>query len=268
MRVERIDDPADPRLDDYRDLRAADHRRRGLFVAESLTVVRRLLGAGRYRARSILATGPALAALGDVAAPPALPAYTASSALVRQVVGFRFHRGALAIGERGCETLSAEVIDPPGRRLLLALEDLADPDNVGAAFRSAVAFGVDGVLVSPAAADPLYRKAIRTSMGATLGLPWARPADWARALEELRRADYRLLGLTPDPAAPALGDLLGRERLPARLALVVGAEGQGLGTGTLAVAQSVRIPMEPGVDSLNAAAACAVALHRLYEERR
>ncbi len=267
LAVERIDDPSDPRLADYRDLR--DHLlrlRRGLFVAESRAIVRKLVAGGRFRTRSILLTPPALDALTGV-----LDAHGAGAALyvthheiIRAVAGFDFHRGCLAVAERGVEPWVDALIEPAGPRLLLVLEDVSNPDNVGGVFRNAMAFGVDGVLLSSGCADPLYRKAIRVSMGGTLSVPFAHLTDWTGGLGRLRDAGYTLLALTPDPAALDLEDLGGRSPLPARVALLLGSEGHGLGAATRALAQvEARIAMAPGADSLNVATASGIALHRL-----
>ena len=154
-------------------------------------------------------------------------------------------------------------MDPAGPRTLLALEGVTDPDNVGAIFRNAAAFGVAGVLLSSHCADPLYRKAIRVSMGATLSLPFAQVPDWAVTLAALRHAGYRLVALCPGADAEDIVEVAGRAPRRPRLALLLGAEGEGLSEATRAAADvEVRIPMAAGVDSLNVAAACGIALHR------
>jgi tRNA G18 (ribose-2'-O)-methylase SpoU len=259
MRVEAIDDPRDPRLADYRDLRDARLRlRRGCFIAESRSVVRTLLTASRFRARSVLATASALAELGG-AVDERVPVYVARGETIRAVVGFDFHRGCLAAGERRA--------DPPVEsllraRLLLVLERVTDPDNVGAIFRTAAAFGADGVLLSPGSADPLYRKAIRVSMGGTLCLPFARLAAWPGALAGLRGAGFTVIALTPDGVLD-IAELAARPPRGA-LALLVGPEGEGLSAAARAHADlAVAIRMAPGADSLNVATAAAIALHRL-----
>jgi tRNA G18 (ribose-2'-O)-methylase SpoU len=258
MHVERIAEAADPRLEDYRDLRDGEvRRRRGVFVAEGRRVVRRLLAAGRYRARSVLVTDAALAALSDVDL-EGIPVYLVGERTIRDVVGFDFHRGCLAAGECGAE---AAVADLFAGGLLVVLERTTSPDNVGAIFRSALAFGADGVLLSPGCADPLYRKAIRVSMGATLRVPFAVAPEWPEALGAVRAAGFTLVGLTPDGAV-GLDDLGTRRSLPTRAALIVGAEEDGLSAGARAALDvAVAIRMVPGDHSLNVAAACAIALH-------
>ncbi len=259
MRVERIDEAADARLEDYRDLRDGEHpRRRDVFVAEGSRVVRRLLAGGRFHARSVLVTDAGLAALSD-AALDGLPVYVVAERTIRDVVGFDFHRGCLAAGDRGVEPSAGDLLRG---RLLVVLERTTNPDNVGAIFRSALAFGAGGVLLSPGCADPLYRKAIRVSMAATLRVPFARLRDWPGALEAVRAAGFTIVALAPDGGVDL--DELGSARpLPERVALVVGAEDDGLSAGARAVADlAVAIRMAPGDHSLNAATAAAIALHR------
>ncbi len=266
-RIEVVEDAADPRLDDYRELRDAALRvRQGVFIAESREVVRLLLAGTRFRARSVLTTAPALAALRPAldGAAPAPRVLVAHHDVIREVAGFDFHRGCLAVGERGPEPAPDALVDPPGPRLLLVLEDVSNPDNVGAIFRNAMAFAVNGVLLSARSVDPLYRKAIRVSMGGALRVPFARLSDWAGGLARLRAAGYAVVALTPSAAALAL-DRLGVERpLPDRVALLVGSEGHGLGAEARAAAHlDVRIPIAPGVDSLNVATAVGIALYHL-----
>jgi tRNA G18 (ribose-2'-O)-methylase SpoU len=264
VRVERIEDPRDPRVAVYRDLKEAEHRRHGLFIAESRTVVRRLLTSSRFRTRSLLVTDTALDSLRDVVATLAseTPVYVTRPEVARAIAGFSVHRGCLAVGERGRPLSPAALIRDPGSRLVLVLEELADPDNVGGVFRNAMAFGADGVLLSPGCADPLYRKAIRVSVAGTLRVPFARVEDWQADLAALRDAGYALLALVPRGAVEIAELDVGS--LPVRVALLLGNEGQGLGAGTRAAADlQVTIAMAAGVDSLNVATASGIALHRL-----
>ena len=263
--VETVEDPEDPRLADYREIRDAERRRRdGTFIAEGRQVVRRLLSAGRYRVRSALVTPPALHALGEALAAAQVPTYLVRQDVVEVVVGIEFHHGCLAAGERGAEPAAEAVLAEALRPRLMVLEGLGDSSNVGALFRNALAFGVGAVFLAPGTADPLYRKAIRVSSGATVALPFARLADWPRDLERLRDAGYTVLALTPRAEAVDIGELGAGRPLPARVALLVGTEGRGLSAEALAAADlQVRIPMAPEMDSLNVAAAGAVALHWL-----
>jgi tRNA G18 (ribose-2'-O)-methylase SpoU len=260
-----IEDPEDPRLADYREIRDAERRRRdGTFIAEGRQVVRRLLSVGRYRVRSALVTPPALHALGEALAAAGVPTYLVRQDIVEAVVGMEFHHGCLAAGERGAEPTAEAVLAEALSSRLVVLEGLGDSSNVGALFRNALAFGVGAVFLAPGTADPLYRKAIRVSSGATVALPFARFADWPRDLERLRDAGYTVLALTPRAEAVDLCELGAGHPLPARLALLLGTEGRGLSAEALAAADlQVRIPMAPEMDSLNVAAAGAVALHWL-----
>jgi tRNA G18 (ribose-2'-O)-methylase SpoU len=256
-----IEDPDDPRVADYRAVGRG--RGDGPFLCEGRLLVRRLLTGSRYRVRSVLATAPVLEDLRDVLGPAPPPVFVASSAMIRSIFGFNFHRGCLALGERPERPTSPEsVIEPAGSRILVGLDEVTDPDNVGAIFRNAAAFGAGGVLLSAGCADPLYRKALRVSMGGTLSTPFAR-TEWGAALAALRRAGYLVVALSPDARAEVIGAVAARLACR-RLALIVGAEGAGLGELTRETADvHVRIPMAPGVDSLNVATACGIALHRL-----
>ena len=220
-------------------------------------LVIRQLYASRFAVRSVLVTPARLA---DLAAfdDGRAPVYVADQAVMNDVAGFDIHRGALAIGERGTE--------PDGDRLLatadrlLVLEELTDHENVGALFRNAAAFGVDAVLLSPRCCDPLYRRAIRVSMGHVLHVPFARLADF----DALAAAGFEVLALTPSRDAEPI-DAIAPDP-PARWAVLIGAEGDGLSAAALGAAtRRMRIPIRPGVDSLNAATAAAIALHRLTD---
>jgi tRNA G18 (ribose-2'-O)-methylase SpoU len=266
LKVEMVEDPADPRVASFREARDGELRRReGLFLAEGRLLVRRLLETSRFPVRALLLTPPALDDLHDLLAEDdSTPVHVASAETIRAIVGFKFHRGCLALGVRGESLAPGALIEPGGPRTLLALEGLVDPDNVGAVFRNAAAFGAAGVLLSGDCADPLYRKTIRVSMGATLSLPFARVSDWPTALAALRHAGYRLVALCPRADAEDIVEVATRAPRGPRLALLLGAEGAGLSETSRAAADiAVRIPMAAGVDSLNVAAACGIALHRL-----
>jgi tRNA G18 (ribose-2'-O)-methylase SpoU len=267
MPIEPIHDPADPRVADYRDIRDAElRRRRGLFVAESRAVVRRLLASARFRTRSVLLTAPALEALRGAlpAADASVPIYLTSHETARAVVGFDFHRGCVALGERALEPSLAALAGRPGSRVLVVLEDASNPDNVGGVFRNGRAFGADAILLSSGCADPLYRKAIRVSMGASLVVPFAHLSDWKDGLARLREAGYTLVALTPDPSALDIALLGAAWPLPSRVAVLLGSEGHGLSAETRAAADlEMRIAMAPGVDSVNVATSAGIALHRI-----
>jgi tRNA G18 (ribose-2'-O)-methylase SpoU len=265
MKVARIEQAGDPAAEPFRLLRdPAALAAAGLFGAEGRLVVGRLLGpASRFRMRALLATPRVLDALAGLAAlrAPDAALVCAEQEVLEAVVGHRLHRGCVALAERGAEADPARVIAEAraARRALLVCENVADPDNLGGLFRNAAAFGAGGVLLSPGGGDPLYRKAVRASMGASLEIPFARCAPWPAALGELGAAGYRLVALAPRAPLPI-------EALPAASpsALLVGSEAEGLSEAALAAADvAVRIPIAPAVDSLNVATAAAVALHRL-----
>lgn len=263
--IETIEHPNDPRLADYREIRDAARRLRdGTFIAEGREVVRRLLSAGRYRARSALLTPPALDALRAPLEAAGVPIYLVRQDIVKAIVGIEFHHGCLAVGERGVEPSAEAVLVEARGAPVVVLEDLGDASNVGAIFRNALALGARATLLSPSTADPLYRKAIRVSAGAALALPFARLPDWPRELKRLRDAGYTLLALTPRAEARDIGAARAQLSPTARVALMLGTEGRGLTEDALAAADlQVRIPMAAGMDSLNVATAAAVGLHVL-----
>jgi tRNA G18 (ribose-2'-O)-methylase SpoU len=241
--------------------------RDGVFVAEGEKVIRRALAAG-FAARSLLVTSARLARLGSLVQECAGPVYVVSDDVARQLTGFQVHRGALAAMAR--RELPAVAGLLAGARRVVVLEDLVDHANVGAIFRCAAAFGIDAVIVSPRCADPLYRRAVKVSMGAVFAIPYARMSDWYDGLAQLRAAGFRLLALTPDQSATPIGTALGPGSRPdGRIALLLGTEGDGLSSRWMHEADScVCIPMAPhamaaGVDSLNVVAAAAVACHAL-----
>ena len=232
----------------------------GVLVAEGRLVVQRLLALPRFRTQSVLVTPAAADALtGALAAMPSPPpVYLVGQAVMNGVAGFNIHRGCLALAERpAIPVLSAAAL--AGARRLVVLEHVNNPDNVGGIFRSAAAFGVDAVILGPECGDPLYRKAIRTSMSGTLQVPFAYAGQWPEALTTLRHRGFRVLALTPAPDARALDDV---PRNLDRVALVVGSEGDGLSAEALAAAdEHVRIPMPGSADSLNVTVAASIALH-------
>jgi tRNA G18 (ribose-2'-O)-methylase SpoU len=268
MAVIEVTALADPRLSDYANLtdaalRTALEPQRGLYMAEGARVIGRALAAG-HRPRSLLAERKrgqqALELLQQAGAGDDVPVYLADQALIRSVTGYRVHRGFLAAMHRPAPLRAAAVVSTATR--VLVLEDLVDHTNVGAAFRSAAALGFDAVLVSPRCADPLYRRSIKVSMAAVLAVPWAVADPWPQSLEDLRAAGFLVAALTPRSDAVALGDLAGRT--PAKVALLIGTEGAGLTAAAIERSDAaVKIPMFAGVDSLNAAAATAVACYAL-----
>ncbi|HEX4813624.1 MAG TPA: RNA methyltransferase [Nonomuraea sp.] len=270
--LEYVTDADDPRLADYTRLRDVELRKsleaeRGLFLAEGEKVIRRAINAG-YPIRSVLTTRRWLTPLADVLGDALV--YVVSDEIMSAIAGFQVHRGALASMER-LPLPSVETLLKSGARRLLVLEDLVDHSNVGAIFRSAAALGVDAVLLSPRCADPLYRRAVKVSMGAVFSIPYARMDDWFDGLAVLRREGFQTLALTPDQTVTPIDEVpLGGSRV----ALLLGAEGDGLSSRWLEEAdRAVCIPMsaaamEAGVDSLNVVAAAAIACHGLMRADR
>ena len=263
----RIDDPTDPRLVDYTDLKDVALRSRrepaeGLYMAESSTVIRRALAAG-HRPRSFLMADRWLESMADVVAEwPGVPVFVGTGAVLEQITGFHLHRGALAAMHRPAllpvHDLVAGARGGAGARRVAVLEDIVDHTNVGAAFRSAAALGVDAVLVTPRCADPLYRRSVRVSMGTVFQVPWTRLETWPGGLRELQESGFTVAALALTDDAVSLDDLVADP--PERLALVLGTEGHGMTDAAVAACDVVvKIPMAGGVDSLNVAAASAVA---------
>ncbi len=261
MAHEVIADAADARVADYVGLSDAAARRRidgGIFVAEGALVIEQLVRS-RYRVRSLLVTEHGLRAVERVLPFVDAPVYVAPQEVMEAIVGFHFHRGALAAADRGVEADAAQVL--AGADRLLVVEGVSDHENLGALFRNAAAFGVDAVLLDPTTADPLYRRSIRVSSGHVLHMPFARIPDWPRpAIARLRAQAFEVLALTPSPEADDLRTLAPGKRW----ALLVGTEGPGLSEAALSAAdRRIRIEMSRGVDSLNVATAAAIALHHL-----
>ncbi len=260
-----IDDPDDPRLALYRDLPDAVLRRQiesehGCLVVEGARALRVLAGS-KFAVVSILLRSDRVPGLADVVRPAlrrGVPVYSAAPAVIDSIAGFRVHRGVLA--------LAARPLHQPEPMSLLAgagaaviVEGVNDHENMGAIFRNAAALGADAVLLDPGCCDPLYRRSVRVSVGQVLRIPFTRLTPWPAALTGLAEAGFTVVALDPAGSAPIDSVPAGR-----RLALLVGAEGDGLSAAArAAAAHRVRIPMTGGVDSLNVATALAIALHRL-----
>ena len=284
-----VTDPADARLADYHNVPDPELiARDGVFVAEGRLVVARLLAGSRFQTRSVMVTRAALAALSQMvqdsqagpenaqtgrqkaqADPPyevldpegPIPVYVVPQALMNTVTGFNIHRGCLAIGVRPDAHAWTAVVQ--GARRVVALEGVSNADNVGGIFRNAAAFGVDGVLLGPACADPLYRKAIRTSMGAALSVPFAHAHPWPDTLDLLRDDGFAIVAMSLEPGAVALRDVA--RAIGGRPAVVLlGHEGSGLSEQALARStHRARIPISESVDSLNVANAAAIAMYEM-----
>ncbi|MBH5337909.1 RNA methyltransferase [Streptomyces pactum] len=263
-----IDDPADPRLHDYTGLTDVELRRRrepaeGLFIAEGEKVIRRARQAG-YRMRSMMLSAKWIDVMRDVIEEETAPVYAVTPGLAEQVTGYHVHRGALASMRR--EPLPDAATLLAAARRVAVLESVNDHTNIGAIFRSAAALGMDAVLLSPDCADPLYRRSVKVSMGAVFSVPYARAESWPQGLDAVREAGFSLLALTPDARATTMDDAAPHRR--ERVALMLGAEGEGLSRQALAAADEwVRIPMAHGVDSLNVGAAAAVAFYAVVTGR-
>ena len=270
-----VTDPDDERLADYVSLtdvalRSRHEPAKGLYIAESSTVLERALRAG-HRPRSVLLAPRWVPDLERMVASlpadddPPVPVYVADEPVLEAITGFHVHRGALAAMHRPPLPDPAALL--AGARRVAVLEDVVDHTNVGAAFRSAAALGVDAVLVTPRCADPLYRRSVRVSMGTVFQVPWTRIDPWPAGVETLREAGFVTAALALSDDAITLDDLVAD--MPDRLALVLGAEGHGLKATTVAACDLVvRIPMAGGVDSLNVAAAAAVAFWATRAPRR
>ncbi|MEV6525705.1 RNA methyltransferase [Longispora sp. NPDC051575] len=256
-----ITDPDDPRLADYRaltdvSLRTVFEPPNGLFVAEGELVLRRALRAG-YRPRSFLVDAKRVDQLPETDA----PVYAADQEVLEQITGFHVHRGVLASFHRK-EPLDAADLLTTARRVAI-LEDVNNHTNLGAIFRGAAGLGVDAVLLSPSCADPLYRRAVRVSMGEVFAVPYATLSPWPRALADVRAHGFAVLAMTPGPEAVPLHRAVKTDRT----AILLGAEGPGLSRHAIEASDTpVRIPMRRGVDSLNVAAAAAVAFYELGRE--
>jgi tRNA G18 (ribose-2'-O)-methylase SpoU len=267
--VQDVNDPDDPRLDDFRDLNSVDRRPdlptgKGLVIAEGVLVVQRML-ASRFTPHAMLGTDRRLAELRDDLAGASAgrraraPFYRASAEVMARVVGFHLNRGVLAAARRVPERTVAQVVD--GARTVAVLEGVNDHENLGSIFRNAAGLGVDAVVFGSGCADPLYRRAVRVSMGHALLVPYARATEWPADLAMLKERGFWLLAMTPHREAPALPEAMAAVR-DEPIAVLVGAEGPGLTTAVLRLSDMrVRIPMSQGTDSLNVATAAALAFY-------
>lgn len=264
MHISRIDDLSHPGLADYAGLTDAALRRLsepagGLYIAESSKVIERAIIAG-HQPRSVLVQEQWLPAMETLLATFDIPIFVGPAQLLESLTGFNLHRGALAAMHRPTLPPVAELI--AGARRIVVIENVVDHTNVGSIFRAAAGLGADAVLVTPRCADPLYRRSVRVSMGTVLQVPWTRLPEWPLGAEILKGAGFHLVALALTDDAVSL-DLLA-ENPPEKIALLLGAEGDGLSRDALANADSVAmIPMLHSVDSLNVASASAVAMWAL-----
>lgn len=267
MPIVPIDDSSDPRIAAYRDIRERDLvGREGRFVAEGRVVLAMLVASPRFAPESLLITAKRVDSLAKLIAgvPADVPVFVGSQAVIDTVAGFPLHRGILAIGRReAAPDAHALLASLPDSATVLLLSAIANHDNMGGIFRNAAAFGAAAVLLDADCCDPLYRKAIRVSVGAALIVPFAKLARGEDALDLLARHGFSALALGPggttrlDAVIPA-----------ARTAILLGAEGPGLAPSLLAGATSIRIEMATGFDSLNVATTSGIVLHHLTTARR
>jgi len=268
VQVIRIDDPSDPRLDDYANLTDVVLRRvsepaGGLYIAESSKVITRAIAAG-HRPRSVLLLEQFLPDLAELLNGVDIDVFVGAPKVLESLTGFNLHRGALAAMHRP-ELEPVQELLRDARRVVV-LEDIVDHTNVGAIFRSVAALGADAVLVSPRCADPLYRRSVRVSMGTVLQVPWTRLPEWPLGAQQLRDAGFHIAALALADSAVDLDTFAADP--PEKIALVLGTEGDGLSRAALASADTaVTIPMHHGIDSLNVASAAAVALYALRVRR-
>jgi tRNA G18 (ribose-2'-O)-methylase SpoU len=266
MALAHIESAADPRLDAFRLVGdPAELGRRGLVVVEGRLVVARLLTETTLQVEALLLTAGAARAMDAILARVAnsIEVLVVPQPWMQGITGFNLHRGSIAIARRP-PAIDVATLIAAGARRLLVLEGVNNPDNIGGLFRTARAFGVQGLVLGPGCGDPLYRKAIRVSCGAALVVPFAHDPDWPRSLGILRQHGIELAALSPNPALPSIDEIV-KSRAPGRgLALLLGAEGPGLTDAARACADVVvRIPIDEASDSLNVTVAAGIALHAL-----
>lgn len=270
--IEVIDvtDPGDPRVDDFRDLNSVDRRPdlptgKGLVIAEGVLVAQRML-ASRFAPHAFLGTERRLGELAVDLTGVGVPFYRASAEVMAQVVGFHLNRGVLGAARRAPELSVPQVLD--GARTVAVLEGVNDHENLGSIFRNAAGLGVDAVVFGAGCADPLYRRAVRVSMGHALLVPFAQAGHWPADLTDLRQHGFRLLAMTPNPRAGTLAEVMGG-LADHKVAVLLGAEGPGLTeTAMRACDVRVRVPMSRGTDSLNVATAAALAFYERVRSAR
>ncbi len=264
--VRDVTDPDDPRLDNFRDLNSIDRRPdlptgKGLVIAEGVLVVQRML-ASRFTPLALLGTERRLTELADDLAGTDAPFYRVSADVMARVVGFHLNRGVLAAARRASEPALTQVVEAAST--VAVLEGVNDHENLGSIFRNAAGLGVDAVVFGSGCADPLYRRAVRVSMGHALLVPYARASNWPGDLIRLRNSGLRLLAMTPASEAQPLAEAMAAVR-DERVAVLVGSEGSGLSEAALRVSDvRVRIPMSRGTDSLNVATAAALAFYERF----
>ncbi|MGE7367807.1 TrmH family RNA methyltransferase [Neorhizobium sp. NPDC001467] len=262
----RIDDPADPRIAEFRDIKERDLAgRQGRFIIEGTVVLRMAVaahGAGAFALEKILLLENRVEGVSEILAtvPPDVPAYVASGAVLDAIAGFHLHRGILALGRRIVEPDADGLIERlPERALVVAACGISNHDNIGAMFRNAAAFGADAILLDETCCDPLYRKALRVSVGSVLSVPYARGGSIISVLERLASRGLSIWALSPSGSV----DLRAISAERTGIALVTGTEGEGLPPAVMNRFRSARIAQRPGLDSLNAGMATGIALYEI-----
>ncbi|HYE87455.1 MAG TPA: RNA methyltransferase [Vicinamibacterales bacterium] len=265
LQSETVNSIDDPRVAGYKHIAEPDRLAElGVFVAEGRLVVRRLLELRSWNVESFLLTQNAVDALADVLPFSRAPIYLVEQSVMNGIAGFNIHRGCLALVQRPVPPTLDRIAAGPLSRVLV-LEGVNNPDNVGGLFRSAAAFGIELIVLGPNCGDPLYRKAIRTSMGATLSVPFVTAPQWPGAIRDLRVDGFTVVALTPHRQAAPLEEIFPH----AKLALLVGSEGTGLTEEAMRAATlRIRIPTTPDVDSLNVTTAASIAMYHCFAERR
>ena len=267
MPVLRVSDPSDPRLAAYTSIREKDltSGHGGRFIVEGKVTLETLLTRARFVVESLFLAESRLEPLAGLLArvPADVPVYVAPQEVMDLIAGFPMHRGVLACGLKGEIPAPGEFLlqSPPSPLLLLS--DLSNHDNVGACFRNAAAFSAGAVLLDGQCCDPLYRKAIRVSSGASLFVPYAHGGTGSDMVNAALSAGYTVWAMTPRADAAPLQSL----PVPDKLAILLGAEGPGLPDALIAAATPVRIPMAAGFDSLNVATAGAIALAHVFSAK-
>ncbi|HET9159703.1 MAG TPA: RNA methyltransferase [Caulobacteraceae bacterium] len=261
-----ITDPADPRVEAYRQVRERDLvGRQGLFIAEGEVVVRSLVSSALMRTRSLLVAAHRLSSIEEILRrlPDEVPVFAVSQPVLDAIAGFPLHRGLMAVGQRIAAPQARALIDSaPDAALIVVLLGVGNHDNMGGVFRNAAAFGAHAVLIDPTSCDPLYRKAIRVSVGAALRVPYARWSPGEDPLQLLDTAGFEVLSLSPTG-----GETLSRLVPPSKAAILLGSEGPGLPTAVLEQTRRISIPMSAGFDSLNLATTAGIVLHHLTQGR-
>lgn len=261
-----ITDPGDPRVAPYRDIRERDLvGRQGRFIAEGTVVLRMLAahhgGPNGFEAESLLILENRLAGISDIVAqlPPEVPVYTATSDVLDAIAGFPMHRGVLALGRRIRDVPLAErLAQLPEQALVVVASGISNHDNIGSIFRNAAGFGASLLALDETSCDPLYRKALRVSVGSVLSVPYSREGSTLSCLEALQAEGFDIWGLSPAGECE-IGDISPSRRI----ALVLGTEGEGLPEQVLSRFRTARIAQSPGLDSLNVATASGIALYSI-----